>query len=106
MLSRRLLRRGYEVVIAVDGLQAVQMAQSENPDLILMDMRLPELNGWEATEQIKASDTTHNIPIIGLSAHALVEDQEKALAAGCDDYETKPVDFTRLLDKIEQMIGQ
>ena len=101
MLSRRLQRRGYEVVIAVDGGQGVALAQSEHPDLILMDMSLPVLDGWEATRQIKANSETSGIPIIGLTAHAMAGDEAKAMAAGCDDYDTKPVDLNSLLAKIE-----
>lgn len=106
MLSRRLTRRGYEVVIATDGGQAVAMAQSEIPDLILMDMDLPVLNGWEATRQLKAAPATQAIPIIALTAHAMVGDREKALEAGCDDYDTKPIEFPRLLGKIEAFLNK
>ena len=106
MLSRRLTRRGYEVVIATDGGQAVAMAQSEVPDLILMDMDLPVLNGWEATRQLKAAPATQAIPIIALTAHAMVGDREKALEAGCDDYDSKPIEFPRLLEKIEALLGK
>jgi len=101
MLSRRLGRRGYEVVVAVDGAKGVAMSRSEVPDLILMDMSLPILDGWEATRQIKAAPETREIPVIALTAHAMVGDKEKAMAAGCDDYDTKPIEFKRLLDKIE-----
>jgi len=101
MLSRRLTRRGFEVVVAVDGEQGVTMSRSEAPDLILMDMSLPILDGWEATRQIKAAPETKAIPVIALTAHAMVGDREKAMAAGCDDYDTKPIEFKRLLDKIE-----
>ncbi len=104
MLSRRLTRRGYEVVIAMDGGQAVAMAQSEIPDLILMDMDLPVLDGWEATRQLKATPETQAIPIIALTAHAMVGDREKALEAGCDDYDTKPIEFPRLIEKIEAFL--
>jgi two-component system, cell cycle response regulator DivK len=100
MLSRRLLRKGYEVVMAVDGHQAVAMASSERPDLILMDMSLPDLDGWEATRQIKAASETSTIPVIALTAHAMSGDRDKALAAGCDDYDTKPIDLPRLLGKM------
>jgi two-component system, cell cycle response regulator DivK len=103
MLSRRLQRRGYEVVLAVDGAEGVKMATSESPDLILMDMDLPIIDGWEATRRIKAAPVTRDIPIIGLSAHAMTGDREKGLAAGCDEYDTKPVDFSRLLAKIEMI---
>ena len=106
MLSRRLTRRGYEVVIALDGGQGVAMAQSEIPDLILMDMDLPVLNGWEATRQLKAAPATQAIPIIALTAHAMVGDREKALEAGCDDYDSKPIEFPRLLEKIEALLGK
>jgi len=103
MLSRRLERKGFEVVMAPDGQQGVDMAASESPDLILMDMSLPVLDGWEATRRVKASATSA-IPVIALTAHAMVGDREKALAAGCDDYDTKPVDFPRLLGKIETLL--
>lgn len=106
MLLRRLTRRGYEVVIAVDGGQGVAMAQSEAPDLILMDMDLPVLNGWEATREIKAKPGMQAIPIIALTAHAMMGDREKALEAGCDDYDTKPIEFSRLLGKIETVLGK
>jgi len=106
MLSRRLTRRGYEVVIALDGGQGVAMAQSEIPDLILMDMDLPVLNGWEATRQLKATPETQAIPIIALTAHAMMGDREKALEAGCDDYDTKPIEFSRLIEKIEAFLGK
>ena len=106
MLSRRLARRGYEVVIAVDGEQGVAMARSEAPALILMDMSLPGLDGWEATRQIKAAPETRAIPVIALTAHAMSGDREKAVAAGCDDFDTKPVDLARLLEKIEAQLGR
>jgi CheY-like chemotaxis protein len=106
MLSRRLERRGYQVVVALDGEQGVSMAQSEAPDLILMDMSLPVLDGWEATQRIKAALQIQAIPIIALTAHAMVGDREKAIAAGCDDYDTKPIDFPRLLDKIEKILAK
>jgi CheY-like chemotaxis protein len=106
MLSRRLTRRGYKVVIAMDGEQGVTMAESEVPDLILMDMDLPVLNGWEAARQLKAVSATQAIPIIALTAHAMVGDRKKALEAGCDDYDTKPVEFLRLLEKIEAFLGK
>ena len=105
MLSRRLQRRGYEVAIAVDGGAGVRMAQSEAPALILMDMSLPDLDGWEATRQIKASAATRSIPVVALTAHAMSGDRERALAAGCDDFDTKPVDLERLLIKIEALLG-
>jgi CheY-like chemotaxis protein len=100
MLSRRLIRKGYEVVMALDGLQAVEMAASERPDVILMDMSLPGLDGWEATRQIKAAAPTRTIPVIALTAHAMSGDREKAIEAGCDDYDTKPIDLPRLLEKV------
>jgi CheY-like chemotaxis protein len=106
MLSRRLGRRGYEVVVAVDGEQGVAMSRSEVPDLVLMDMSLPILDGWEATRQIKAAPETSEIPVIALTAHAMVGDKEKAMAAGCDDYDTKPIEFKRLLDKIEAALAK
>ena len=106
MLSRRLTRRGYKVVIAMDGEQGVTMAQSEVPDLILMDMDLPVLNGWEATRQLKAASATQAIPIIALTAHAMAGDRKKALEAGCDDYDTKPIEFLRLLEKIEAFLSK
>ncbi|ETX00533.1 MAG: chemotaxis protein CheY [Candidatus Entotheonella factor] len=101
MLSRRLESRGYRVLIAVDGKQGVHMAKSEVPDLILMDMSLPVLDGWEATRLIKSAAETQLIPIIALTAHAMTGDRERALEAGCDDYDTKPIEFTRLLKKIQ-----
>lgn len=104
MLSRRLTRKGYDVVIATDGAQGVDMAKSEAPDLILMDMGLPVLDGWQATQQIKAAPPTRSIPVIALTAHAIAGDREKCLEAGCDDYDTKPVEFTRLLGKIEALL--
>lgn len=100
MLSRRLLRKGFEVVIAEDGAIGVAKALSELPELILMDMSLPVVDGWEATRRIKADPTTANIPVIALTAHAMSEDRDKALGAGCDDYDTKPIDLDRLLSKI------
>ncbi len=105
MLSRRLARRGYDVVMALDGEQAVQMAASEIPDLILMDMSLPVIDGWEATRRVKAADTTRNIPVIALTAHAMAGDREKAMEAGCEDYDTKPIDLPRLLDKITVLLA-
>lgn len=104
MLSRRLMRKGYEVVIAADGGQGVSMAQSEGPDLILMDMSLPVINGWEATQQIKAAPSTRHIPVIALTAHAMASDRDEALKAGCDDFETKPIELPQLLEKIERLL--
>jgi two-component system cell cycle response regulator DivK len=104
MLARRLVRRGYEVVIAVDGGQGVTLAQSEAPDLILMDMNLPVLDGSEATRQLRAAPATRSIPIIALTAHAMSGDRENALEAGCDDYDTKPIELERLLGKIEVLL--
>jgi len=103
MLSRRLARHGYDVITAVDGEQAVALAQSEMPDLILMDLGLPVLDGWEATRRIKAMPETRSIPIIALTAHAMAGDQQKAMRAGADDYDTKPIDFKRLVAKIEAL---
>jgi two-component system, cell cycle response regulator DivK len=104
MLSRRLLRKGFEVVMAVDGGQAVSMAESEHPDLILMDMSLPVIDGWEATRRVKAAKATAHVPIIALTAHAMSGDREKALSAGCDDYDTKPIEMPRLLEKIDALL--
>jgi two-component system, cell cycle response regulator DivK len=106
MLSRRLLRKGYEVVMAVDGEQAVAMAQSEKPDLILMDMSLPVVDGWEATRRVKAAEASSRIPIIALTAHAMSGDRERALGAGCDDYDTKPIEMPRLLEKIDALLAR
>ena len=106
MLSRRLARRGYEVVVAVDGEQGVAAAGRESPDIILMDMGLPVIDGWEATRRLKAGSGTSAIPVIGLTAHAMAEDRDRALEAGCDDYDTKPVEFPRLLQKIEALLGR
>ncbi len=104
MLSRRLERKGYEVSIAVDGEEGVEKVREELPDLVLMDMSLPKMDGWEATSLLKAEEGTKNIPVIALTAHAMEGDREKAIEAGCDDYDTKPVDFDRLLGKIETRI--
>jgi two-component system, cell cycle response regulator DivK len=104
MLSRRLIRKGYEVVMALDGRQAVEMASGENPDLIIMDMSLPVIDGWEATRQVKAAPATRAIPVIALTAHAMAGDREKAIEAGCDDYDTKPIDLARLLGKITMLL--
>lgn len=105
MLSRRLGRRGYEVILAVDGEQGRNLAQSQKPDLILMDMSLPKIDGWEVTRQLKEASDTEHIPIIALTAHAMAGDRERALSAGCDDYDTKPVEFSRLLDKIKAQLN-
>ena len=104
MLSRRLERKGYAVVMALDGESGVAMAHSEAPDLILMDMSLPIVDGWEATRRLKADDSTKGIPVIALTAHAMSSDRDKALEAGCDDYDTKPVELPRLLEKIEALL--
>lgn len=106
MLSRRLERRGYVVVMAVDGAAGVAMAESEKPDLILMDMSLPVLDGWEATRSLKANPSTALIPIIALTAHAMASDEEKARDAGCDDFDTKPIELPRLLEKITQQLAR
>jgi CheY-like chemotaxis protein len=105
MLSRRLQRRGFDIIIATDGGAGVAMARTERPDLILMDMSLPVIDGWEASRQIKADPATAAIPIIALTAHAMTSDRDKALQAGCNDYDTKPVDLPRLLGKIGTLIG-
>jgi CheY-like chemotaxis protein len=104
MLSRRLTRNGFEIVIAVNGQQGLEMASSENPDLILLDMSLPVVDGWEAARRLKADAVTAKIPVIALTAHAMVQDKEKALAAGCDDFDTKPVELPRLLEKINTLL--
>ncbi len=106
MLTRRLKRRGYDVIVAGDGEQGVAKAGQEQPALILMDLSLPVLDGWEATRQLKANPATQNIPVIALSAHAMPGDAEKALAAGCDDYDTKPVELNRLLSKISALLPE
>jgi two-component system cell cycle response regulator DivK len=106
MLSRRLTRRGYDVVLAEDGQQGVDKARSERPDLILMDMSLPVKDGWEATREIKDDAALRSIPVIGLTAHAMAGDRERVIAAGCDDYDTKPVELDRLLGKISQLLGE
>ena len=105
MLSRRLIRKGYEVLEAIDGRQGIEMAEREQPDLILMDLSLPEIDGWEATRRIKQSDATRRIPVIALTAHAMSGDKERALQAGCDDFDTKPVDWNRLLSKMQELLG-
>ena len=103
MLARRLQRRGFEVVVAVDGVQGIALAEAEAPDAILMDMSLPGLDGWEATRRLKGAATTRSIPVIALTAHAMSGDRDRALAAGCDDYETKPIELGRLIAKIEAL---
>jgi CheY-like chemotaxis protein len=105
MLSRRLERRGYEVIVAVDGEEGVARAKADGPDLVVMDLSLPGIDGWEATRQLKAADETRSIPVLALTAHAMAGDREKALGAGCDDFDTKPVDLPRLVDKIEGLLG-
>jgi CheY-like chemotaxis protein len=104
MLTRRLERKGFEVVIAIDGKAGIDMASSSNPDIILMDLSLPVIDGWEAARQIKTDSATQSIPIIALTAHAMAGDEQKALAAGCDDYDTKPIDLKRLLGKIKNLL--
>lgn len=104
MLSRRLQRKGHQVIIAIDGVQGVELAHSQNPDLILMDMSLPVLDGWQATQKLKSAPETNSIPIIALTAHAMAGDREKCLDIGCDDYDTKPVEFSRLLGKIQALL--
>jgi CheY-like chemotaxis protein len=106
MLSRRLERKGYEVAIAVDGLQGVEMAGAGDYDLILMDMSLPELDGWEATRQLRVKEATEKTPIIALTAHAMAGDRERAIDAGCDDYDTKPIELQRLLSKMEALLSR
>ena len=105
MLSRRLIKRGFEVAMAVDGQQGLDMAGSENPDLILLDMSLPVMDGWDVARNLKSDDELKNIPVIALTAHAMSGDREKALEAGCDEYDTKPVEFKRLLEKISAQLG-
>jgi CheY-like chemotaxis protein len=104
MLSRRLIRRGYQIVMAVDGAEGIALAKAEDPDLILMDMSLPVVDGWEATRRLKADAATQAIPVIGLTAHAMAGDRENVMQAGCDDYDTKPVELPRLLQKIEALL--
>jgi CheY-like chemotaxis protein len=106
MLSRRLTRSGHTVVVAIDGGQAIDMARAEQPDLILMDMSLPVIDGWEATRRLKASGETRSIPVIALTAHAMSGDRERALDAGCDEYDTKPIELPRLLEKIERVTAR
>ncbi len=105
MLARRLAKRGYDVVLAVDGAEGVEKARSESPALILMDLSLPVMHGWDATRAIKKDEATRSIPVIALTAHAMAGDREKALEAGCDEFDTKPVELPRLLEKIEKLLG-
>ncbi len=105
MLSRRLEKRGYDVILATDGEEGVARARSDAPDVILMDMSLPGIDGWEATRRIKAAAQTNGIPVLALTAHAMSDDREKALQAGCDDFDTKPIDLPRLLAKVEALLG-
>jgi two-component system cell cycle response regulator DivK len=105
MLSRRLERKGHQILIAVDGQQAIDFAAAEKPDLILIDMSLPVVDGWEATRRLKASEATRQIPLIALTAHAMPEDERKSREAGCDDYDTKPIDLPRLLEKMDALLG-
>jgi len=105
MLSRRLLRRGFQVTLAVDGQEGVDLASRESPDIILMDMSLPVLDGWTASKLLKASEATRKIPLIALTAHAMTGDRERALDAGCDDYDTKPIEFPRLVEKIDRLLA-
>jgi len=104
MLSRRLVRQGYEVLVAYDGAKGVEMTGTERPDLVLMDMSLPVLDGWEAAQRLKTNPETRSIPVIALTAHAMTADRQRALAAGCDDYDTKPVELPRLLEKMERLL--
>jgi two-component system cell cycle response regulator DivK len=106
MLARRLSRRGYEVLVAVDGREGMEKTRAERPDLVLMDMNLPEVDGWEATRQLKADADTADIPIVALTAHAMSDDRQKSLDAGCDDYDSKPVDLVRLLRKMETLLNE
>lgn len=106
MLTRRLERKGYEISIAIDGIEGVRKAKSENPDLILMDMSLPNIDGWEATRLLKGSQETKHIPVIALTSHAMAGDRERSLEVGCDEYDTKPIDFYRLITKIENLLGR
>ena len=105
MLSRRLMRRGFEVIFAVDGQQGIDAARREKPDIILMDLSLPVMDGWEATRRVKSDDATRSVPVIALTARAMIGDRERAIEAGCDDYDTKPVEFDRLIGKIERLLG-
>ena len=104
MLSRRLQRKGYEVLLAVDGEDGIDVARAKRPDLVLMDMSLPTVDGWEATRRLKADEELGHIPVIALTAHAMANDRDKALAAGCDDYDTKPIELPRLLAKMEALL--
>jgi len=104
MLSRRLARHGFDIIIAIDGVEGIEKALSESPDIILMDMSLPIVDGWEATRQLKSAEETSNIPIIALTAHAMAGDRERAINAGCDDYDTKPVELDRLIEKINAQL--
>lgn len=106
MLSRRLIRKGYEVITAADGVSGIETATRELPDIIIMDMSLPVLDGWEATRRLKAEAATRSIPVVALTAHAMASDKEEAIAAGCDDYDTKPIDLSRLLGKIEVLLDK
>jgi two-component system, cell cycle response regulator DivK len=106
MLSRRLMRQGFEVVVAVDGQAGVDAARAGRPDIVLMDMSLPVLDGWEATRQLKSQDETRAIPVIALTAHAMAGDRQQALDAGCDDYDTKPIELPRLLEKMRRLLGE
>ena len=106
MLTKRLMRKGYEIIIAVDGAEGVASGENQLPDIILMDMSLPVIDGWSAAKQLKNKDQTREIPIIALTAHAMVGDREKAIEAGCDDFETKPIDFPRLIEKIESWLAK
>lgn len=106
MLSRRLARKGFDVLLALDGAQGVAMAKSETPDLILMDMSLPVMTGWDATRNLKANAETASIPVIALTAHAMAADRDQAMQAGCDDYDTKPIELSRLMEKIESLLGK
>jgi two-component system, cell cycle response regulator DivK len=106
MLSRRLKRKGFDILIAVDGKEGVEMAQGQSPDLVLLDMSLPVMDGWEAARVMKADETTRGIPIIALTAHAMSGDREKAIEAGCDEYDTKPVELPRLLEKIQTLLAK
>ena len=105
MLSRRLIKKGYVVIIAVNGKEAIDKSIEEKPDIVLMDLSLPIINGWDATREIKSNQETSNIPIIALTAHAMAEDRKKALDAGCDEYDTKPIEFDGLLEKINRLVG-